>query len=185
MKAQELKINLSKLIALNLSGKGGKEALFQDALGDNWNRDDCRLFDFSSDVLDTLLEFKKQKNLQWLDPSKYHSLTDKEKDILVLFVLLNSKGKPDTVFTVRTGDFVQRLWTEEETRDAWNYIQKHPKHQIKCGVKMRDWLDSNRDIANMLYLSPDRKKKANKRKRKIQNCKAPETNQKPSAHNKD
>ena len=81
MKAQELKINLSKLIALNLSGKGGKEALCQDALGDNWNRDDCRLFDFSSDVLDTLLEFKKQKNLQWLDPSKYHSLTDKEKDI--------------------------------------------------------------------------------------------------------
>jgi hypothetical protein len=141
------------LSIVNLKGYGGKENILSRILSrDNgWERTSHTLYDYKNDLLGCLVECKKQADLQWLDPSKYYGLTDNEKEIRFLFIVINKAGYVDVAFSVRTGDLVERLWSSEHVRDAWEYIQKYPKDQIKSSIKTRSFYRDNRDIVNTVY----------------------------------
>ncbi len=146
-------MNVEAISSINLRGRGGKEQMLHDILTrhSGWKRDSHILYDYSNDLLGCLVECKKQQDLQWIDPSKYHSITDEQKDIVFLFLVINKSGTVDIAFTVRVGDFIGRIWTNEHIKDAWEYIQKYPKDQIKSSVKVRTFYKNNQDIITTVY----------------------------------
>ena len=141
------------LSIVNLKGYGGKENILSSILSrDNgWERTSHTLYDYKNDLLDCLVECKKQADLQWLDPSKYYGLSDREKKIRFLFIVINKQGYVDVAFTVKTGDLIGRLWSNEHVKDAWEYIQKYPKDQIKSSIKTRAFYRDNQDIIHTVY----------------------------------
>jgi len=146
-------LNVDALSILNLRGRGGKEQLINSIFTENsgWKRDSHILYDYSNDLLGCLVECKKQQNLQWIDPSKYHDITDEQKNILFLFLVIDKNGMVDIAFSVRVGDFVERLWTMDHLKDAWEYVKKYPKDQVKSSVTVRTFYKNNQDIITTLY----------------------------------
>ena len=141
------------LSIVNLKGYGGKENVLSRILSrDNgWERTSHTLYDYKNDLLDCLVECKKQADLQWLDPSKYYGLSDREKKIRFLFIVINKQGYVDVAFTVKAEDLIGRLWSNEHVKDAWEYIQKYPKDQIKSSIKTRAFYRDNQDIIRTVY----------------------------------
>ena len=141
------------LSIVNLKGYGGKENVLSRILSrDNgWERTSHTLYDYKNDMLDCLVECKKQADLQWLDPSKYYGLSDREKQIRFLFIVINKQGYVDVAFTVKAEDLIGRLWSNEHVKDAWEYIQKYPKDQIKSCIKTRAFYRDNQDIIHTVY----------------------------------
>ena len=84
-------MNIEAISSINLRGRGGKEQMLHDILTrhSGWKRDSHILYDYSNDLLGCLVECKKQQDLQWIDPSKYYSITDEQKDIVFLFLVIN------------------------------------------------------------------------------------------------
>ena len=144
---------IRKLSSVNLKGYGGKETILSSILSkvDGWERSSHKLYDYKNDLLGCLVECKKQADLQWLDPSKYHKLSREEGDIRFLFIVVDKKGFVDLVFSVRTGDLVDRFWSEDHVRDAYEYICKYPKDQIKSSMKTRKFYAENQDIISTIY----------------------------------
>jgi hypothetical protein len=146
-------IDFSLIDTVNFSGKGGKEkelcSLLTESMG--WKRQSNKLFDFVNNESEILLEVKKQKDLQWFDPSKYANITKEEKDIDILFVLIGKNGTIDSLHTMKTEHFVENVWTEQQLKDSFDYITKYPKDQIKSGIKIRTFLDNNYNKTNTLY----------------------------------
>ena len=141
------------LSIVNLKGYGGKENILSSILSrDNgWERTSHTLYDYKNDRLDCLVECKKQADLQWLDPSKYYGLSDREKKIRFLFIVINKQGYVDVAFTVKAEDLIGRLWSNDHVKDAWEYIQKYPKDQIKSSIKTRAFYRDNQDIIRTVY----------------------------------
>ena len=141
------------LSIVNLKGYGGKENILSSILSrDNgWERTSHTLYDYKNDLLDCLVECKKQAALQWLDPSKYYGLSDREKKIRFLFIVINKQGYVDVAFTVKAEDLIGRLWSNDHVKDAWEYIQKYPKDQIKSSIKTRAFYRDNQDIIRTVY----------------------------------
>jgi hypothetical protein len=141
------------LSIVNLKGYGGKENVLSSILSrDNgWERTSHTLYDYKNDLLDCLVECKKQADLQWLDPSKYYGLSDREKKIRFLFIVINKQGYVDVAFTVKAEDLIGRLWSNDHVKDAWEYIQKYPKDQIKSSIKTRAFYRDNQDIIRTVY----------------------------------
>lgn len=137
----------------NLKGYGGKESILSSILSrvDGWERSSHKLYDYRNDMLDCLVECKKQADLQWLDPSKYYDLSSKEREIRFLFIVLDKRGFVDIVFSVRCGDLVDRFWSQDHVRDAYEYICKYPKDQIKSSMKTRKFYAENQDIISTIY----------------------------------
>ena len=142
--------NLSRV---NLKGYGGKESILSSILSkvDGWERSSHRLYDYRNDMLGCLVECKKQADLQWLDPSKYHNLSRDEEEIRFLFIVLDKGGRVEIVFSVRTIDLVNRFWSQDHVRDAYEYICKYPKDQIKSSMKTRKFYAKNQDIITTIY----------------------------------
>lgn len=141
------------LSIVNLKGYGGKENVLSRILSsDNgWERISHTLYDYKNDLLGCLVECKKQADLQWLDPSKYYGLKESEKEIRFLFIVINKAGYVDMAFSIKTGDLVARLWSDEHVKDAWEYISKYPKDQIKSSIKTRSFYRDNQDIVHTIY----------------------------------
>ena len=141
------------LSIVNLKGYGGKENVLSSILSrDNgWERTSHTLYDYKNDLLDCLVECKKQADLQWLDPSKYYGLSDREKKIRFLFIVINKQGYVDVAFTVKAENLIGRLWSNDHVKDAWEYIQKYPKDQIKSSIKTRAFYRDNQDIIHTVY----------------------------------
>jgi hypothetical protein len=137
----------------NLKGYGGKESILSSILSrvDGWERSSHKLYDYRNDMLGCLVECKKQADLQWLDPSKYYDLSSEEREIRFLFIVLNKLGFVDIVFSVRCGDLVDRFWSQDHVRDAYEYICKYPKDQIKSSMKTRKFYAENQDIITTIY----------------------------------
>lgn len=148
-----LDICLENVNRLNLAGRGGKENVIQSILPrrKGWERKNHILYDYHNDITQTFVECKKQKNLQWLDPSKYCNITDSQKSIQFMFVVIDDRGAVDIIFTLTLGDLMDRIWSDEHVRDAWEYIQKYPKDQIKSSLKTRDFYRDNQDVITTLY----------------------------------
>ena len=144
---------IRKLSSVNLKGYGGKEGILSSILSkmDGWERTSHKLYDYRNDMLGCLVECKKQANLQWLDPSKYHNLSREEADIRFMFIVVDKRGFVDFVFSVRTEDLVDRFWSKDHVRDAYEYIRKYPKDQIKSSMKTRKFYAENRDIVSTIY----------------------------------
>jgi hypothetical protein len=144
---------IRKLSSVNLKGYGGKEGILSSILSkmDGWERTSHKLYDYRNDMLDCLVECKKQADLQWLDPSKYHDLSREDRAIRFLFIVVDKKGFVDLVFSVSTGDLIDRFWSKDHVRDAYEYIRKYPKDQIKSSMKTRKFYAENRDIVSTIY----------------------------------
>jgi hypothetical protein len=144
---------IRKLSGVNLKGYGGKEGILSSILSkmDGWERSSHKLYDYRNDMLGCLVECKKQANIQWLDPSKYNNLSREEGDISFLFIVVDKKGFVELVFSVRTGDLIDRFWSKDHVRDAYEYICKYPKDQIKSSMKTRKFYAENRDIVTTIY----------------------------------
>jgi hypothetical protein len=142
--------NLSRA---NLKGYGGKENILSSILSrvDGWERSSHKLYDYRNDMLGCLVECKKQADLQWLDPSKYYNLSSEEKEIRFLFIVLDKRGFVEILFSVRCGDLVDRFWSQDHVRDAYEYICKYPKDQIKSSTKTRKFYAENQDIITTIY----------------------------------
>jgi hypothetical protein len=137
----------------NLKGYGGKENILSSILSrvDGWERSSHKLYDYRNDMLGCLVECKKQADLQWLDPSKYYDLSREEREIRFLFIVLDKRGFVDILFSVRCGDLVDRFWSQDHVRDAYEYICKYPKDQIKSSMKTRKFYTENQDIISTIY----------------------------------
>jgi len=137
----------------NLKGYGGKESILSSILSrvDGWERSSHKLYDYRNDMLGCLVECKKQADLQWLDPSKYYDLGSKEREIRFLFIVLDKRGFVEILFSVKCGDLVDRFWSQDHVRDAYEYITKYPKDQIKSSMKTRKFYAENQDIITTIY----------------------------------
>jgi hypothetical protein len=137
----------------NLKGYGGKESILSSILRrvDGWERSSHKLYDYRNDMLGCLVECKKQADLQWLDPSKYYDLSSEEREIRFLFIVLDKRGFVEILFSVRCGDLVDRFWSQDHVRDAYGYICKYPKDQIKSSMKTRKFYAENQDIISTIY----------------------------------
>lgn len=146
-------IDVVKFSKLNFNGKGGKEHLFQECLIGKWERISRPLYDFLNTNTGDKIELKKQKDLQWLDPSKYGSLTEDEKQISMCFLLYDdTTGKPQILFRTPLQELLNSLgWDQSRLKDAAEYKGKYPKDQIKSGVKVRDYFARHRDSVEILY----------------------------------
>jgi hypothetical protein len=144
---------IRKLSGVNLKGYGGKEGILSSILSkmDGWERSSHKLYDYRNDMLGCLVECKKQANIQWLDPSKYNNLSREEQDIRFLFIVVDKKGFVELVFSVRTEDLIDRFWSKDHVRDAYEYICKYPKDQIKSSMKTRKFYADNLDIVSTIY----------------------------------
>jgi hypothetical protein len=137
----------------NLKGYGGKESILSSILSrvDGWERSSHKLYDYRNDMLGCLVECKKQADLQWLDPSKYYDLSSGEREIRFLFIVLDKRGFVEILFSVKCGDLVDRFWSQDHVRDAYKYICKYPKDQIKSSMKTRKFYAENQDIISTIY----------------------------------
>jgi hypothetical protein len=148
-------ISLNNIENLNLGGRGGKEKqigqLLTKELG--WTRKSGQLYDFVNNVTNIKVEIKKQGNQQWFDPTKYAKLTDSEKLIDIVFILIGKGGIVDTIFSISTQDFVSRTWEQDYLIASYNFKNSFPKSkaQIKYPVKVRDFFRDNSDIVNLIY----------------------------------
>ena len=145
--------DLSCVDSLSLKGQGGKEKEISKILTKElgWERKSHSLYDYHNAKENEYFEIKKQADCQWFDPTKYSSLSEDQKNIKLVFVLINKIGHIDKISIVNTGDFVKSVWTEEELKDSESYHQKYPKTQLKKGLSVRDWLKNNNSFVTNIY----------------------------------
>lgn len=149
-------IDLSNIESLCLNGKGGKEKVIKNILTEQlgWFRKNKPLYDFYNSNTGEYYEFKKQQNFQWFDPSKYFNLNDEEKQIKILFCLIDDSGKIEKLFSIKTSDFISRNnWNSNLLKSSNDYITnfKSFKPQIKIPVSVKEFYNSNKDTIDMIY----------------------------------
>lgn len=148
-----MKLDLSRVKNICLSGKGGKEKevakILSEQLG--WERKSHKLYDYCNNTDSVFVEVKKQANQQWFDPTKYSHLTDEEKQIKIMFFVVDKKGYIEQIVAVNTFEFVKTTWSETELADSAQYNKKYPKSQIKSGVSVRDWIKNNSSVCTKIY----------------------------------
>ncbi len=144
---------ICRLSKVNLKGYGGKEGILSSIMSsvEGWERSSHKLYDYKNDLLNCFVECKKQADLQWLDPSKYHKLNKKEQNIHFLFIVLDRNGYVEIIFSILAKDLIKRFWSKDHVRDAYEYIRKYPKDQIKSGMKTRKFYAENRDVVRTIY----------------------------------
>ena len=120
------------LLALDLSGKGGKENEIAEALGHERNHQP--LVDAKCPLSGILYEYKKQSGTQWFDLHKLSHLTKKQADTAVLF------------FVHKNGHFVGMYQTTYQgvcnainlTPQEWAWAKKAPAGaQVKYALKLK------------------------------------------------
>lgn len=135
-----LKINEAILDKLNFKGRGGKEQEILFCFKNNLVRQNGILYDCMDVDNNEKYELKKQRNLQWFDPRKYFNLSDDDQKITIVFLLIDKIGYCDMVVTVNLGDFVNKIFHNEQLQDADRYAKKYPKDQIKSGINIREFI---------------------------------------------
>ncbi|MBO1664567.1 hypothetical protein JKA13_25080, partial [Vibrio parahaemolyticus] len=129
---------------------GGKEELVVSLFSNKLTRESKALYDLIDADTGNKYELKKQKDLQWLDPSKYYNLSEEDKQITMVFVCYQPSGV-DLIFTCSLGDLVEIEYSEEIVTACKNVRIVDPSIQTKKGLKTRAFLKSNRSICNVLY----------------------------------
>ena len=99
-----ININETKILEVNLGGRGGKESLLSEVFS-NIKRTDEELFDAITQD-GTRLEFKKQANTQWFDAGKYHNLSEADQSILMTFILTTKTSKRKNI----KAGLIDKIW---------------------------------------------------------------------------
>lgn len=146
-----LKVNEEFVTKSNFKGRGGKEQEILSCFKNNLIRQNGDLFDCRDTDSNEKYELKKQRDDQWFDPRKYSNLSDEEKKIIIIFLLIDKTGYCDMIATVNLDDFVNNNFNAEYLLDAYNYKQKHPKDQIKSNIKVREFIKNNHDIVQIIW----------------------------------
>ena len=140
-------IDKEKIKDTNFSGQGGKEKEYAKILGESWDRVSEKLFDFRNRKTSQRLEMKKQKDTQWLDPTKYTSLSDEERNIPMHWVCYDSSGEVDLILQSTTQQMVEAMRWDDEYLSAVESFHKLAlgsarRTQIKEPIKVRDHKES-------------------------------------------
>jgi hypothetical protein len=136
-------IDKEKIKDTNFSGQGGKEKEYAKILGESWDRVSEKLFDFHNRKTNQRLEMKKQKNIQWLDPTKYTCLSDEEKGIPMHWVCYDSSGQVDLILQSTTQQMVEAMrWDDEYLSSVQSFYKPARRTQIKEPIKVRDHKES-------------------------------------------
>jgi hypothetical protein len=146
-------INLAGLKNVNLKGQGGGEKkllnIFQISKG--WRRTSNSLYDFENSISHQKVEIKKQKNQQWIDPSKYSNLTDTQKKILMIFLQIDDDGDVEAAHAVSTENLVDRLWDSDTMEAAHKLKQVCPQVQVKYPIMVKKFFSTHTDISKTVY----------------------------------
>jgi len=146
-------INLAGLKNVNLKGQGGGEKkllnIFQISKG--WRRTSNSLYDFENVISHQKVEIKKQKNQQWIDPSKYSNLTDTQKKILMIFLQIDDDGDVEAAHAVSTENLVDRLWDSDTMEAARKLKQVCPQAQVKYPIMVKKFFSTHTDISKTVY----------------------------------
>ena len=115
-----------KLLELDVSGKGGKDAQIAIAMG--FTRESTRFYD-ATDPNGKKWEFKKQQRQQWIDPYKLSEMTKEEKKIGILF-FMHKDGKILEIFKTNYKNLIKAMGY-----GAWDLyaIKKIYKRQCLSG----------------------------------------------------
>ena len=148
-----LQINEDYILKCNFEGKGGKENEIIPCFKNKLVKKSGKLFDCIDSDNDEKYELKKQENQQWLDPRKFFNLSKEDGRITMVFVLCDSSGRCDMIATMATADFAERAFSLKKLQDANNYAKKYPKDQIKSGIKIRELINSNKDVVKIIWKS--------------------------------
>jgi len=146
-----LKIIEGKISKINFKGKGGKEQEIISCFANKLIRKNSELFDCEDEDSGEKYEFKKQANTQWFDPRKFFNLTENEKKISLVFILVDKDGFCDVIFLVKLDQFVEKNFSTDQLKDAYKYGKKYPKDQIKSGVNIREFLEKNQDVVKTVW----------------------------------
>jgi len=146
-----LKIVEKKILELNLKGKGGREQELISCFENNLERKNAVIYDVLDKDTGEKYEFKKQVNTQWFDPRKFYGLKEDERNVTIIFVLIDHDGNCDSISLVNLGKFIERNYSQEQLKDAFHYGKKYPKDQIKSGIRIRDFVQNNSDIVQMIW----------------------------------
>jgi|SaaInlStandDraft_6_1057023.scaffolds.fasta_scaffold51053_2 hypothetical protein len=152
MKFMTLIINDDFIRKCNFKGRGGKENEVISCFLNNLIKENGILYDCIDIDTKKKYELKKQKNDQWLDPSKFFNLSNEDKEITMVFILYDkNSGLCDMVATISLGNLIKIIFTEDHLKSAESYAKKFPKDQIKSGIKIKDFIKNNKDSVKIIW----------------------------------
>tara|TARA_Y100001963_G_scaffold159307_1_gene262449 strand:- start:43 stop:516 length:474 start_codon:yes stop_codon:yes gene_type:complete len=153
-----IKINERKVKTINISGRGGKEALLS-SIFPSFQRKDAALYDLV-DTAGNKIELKKQRDVQWFDAGKYHNLSDEQKLINMVFVM-HEEGKVQQIMSMTLGSMLEILTTNKTYKTwgwEWDNIKmchlqktKFPTQQAKIQIKVKKFFNENKNSFNVLW----------------------------------
>jgi hypothetical protein len=143
---------------VSLSGRGGRESVLRSIFKGDVYRNSSPLSDLVVDGVD--VELKRQSGLQWFDHGKYHNLSAREQDILMVFVM-HKESAITSIHAIRLGAFIQTAthdpvcmkdgWTSEEIRDAYKKKRQFPKLQYKLPLNIRAFIERHSEAFTRLF----------------------------------
>ena len=164
MDSSELKINEVLIQSTKIGGRGGKEGLIRGLFHNRLEKVNGELHDFVSGKF--RYEIKKQMNQQWFDISKYHNLSDEDKNIILVFVMWNGKtGLCTTIVTITLGKFLNLVldnenhkcieygWTRDNIKILNDIKKVSPKIQAKAQLYMKTFIENYKCNFNVIYNS--------------------------------
>lgn len=157
-----LKVDRRVVRAGNVGGRGGKEAFFLKAFP-GLQKANEKLWDAIDPETQTLVEFKKQADLQWFDIGKYHGLAAPELEIRMVFIL-HRKGSIDRIAVISLRHFLDILTNDtDHQQDGWTLAtieassrlkELHPRLQLKVPLKVRRFFEVHGDRPEVEILYP-------------------------------
>ena len=130
----------ARLNKINLKGKGGKDSLLAFAMGHN--RKSAKYFDAICPN-GQKYEYKKQQSSQFLDPYKFSQMSDKDKEIEILF-FVHDEGKISEIYLTDYGNLIETMgYTDEDLKAIAKLYERdcfknRPNSQIKAELKYEE-----------------------------------------------
>jgi len=133
------KIQEERILELDVSGKGGKDAQLAAALG--FERVSASYYD-AIDKSGQEWEFKKQQTQQFLDPYKFSKMSKEEKKIKILF-FVHSAGKILEVYETSYNKLIKAMGYTAWDLKAINKFWQRPcfakrATQPKAELKLKE-----------------------------------------------
>ena len=129
---------IKKILNINVSGKGGKDAELAWALG--FNRKSEKLYDAVSPC-GKKWEFKKQQKQQFLDPYKFSQMTKEEKKDIGILFFVHKDGKIVEIYETNYAKLIKKMgyshWDLKAIQKLYkrNCFLNRPNTQIKAELK--------------------------------------------------
>jgi len=129
---------IKNIIALDISGKGGKDTELATALG--FTRKSEKFYDAVSSC-GKRWEFKKQQKQQFLDPYKFSQMTKKQKKDIGILFFIHKEGKVVEIYETNYKNLIKAMgyshWDLKAIQKLYkrNCFLNRPNTQIKAELK--------------------------------------------------